>query len=178
MSLLVKHVLFPVVFGMALVACGGEEHSDLKEELNRIAKDLPRRVDPLPVVKPYEPVAYSAADLPDPFGPQKIELVTKSATPITSKLKPDESRPKEPLEAFPLESLQMVGVLSQGKQSFAVVRADASLYRVKAGNYMGQNFGLITEVTENEIRLRELVQDPGGDWTERVSTLQLQETSK
>ena len=59
-----------------------------------------------------------------------------------------------------------------------MVRADASLYRVKAGNYMGQNFGLITEVTENEIRLRELVQDPGGDWTERVSTLQLQETSK
>jgi type IV pilus assembly protein PilP len=160
-----------------LAGCSGEEYGDLKEELNNIAKDLPRKVDPIPVVKPYEPIAYQAADLPDPFGPAKIELVTRSAPTSTSKLKPDETRPKEPLEAFPLESLKMVGVLQQGKQTFGVVRADASLYRVRAGNYMGQNFGVITQVTESEIKLRELVQDAGGDWTERVSALQLQEGS-
>jgi type IV pilus assembly protein PilP len=158
----------------ALAGCS-EDHGDLKEELNRISKDLPRRVEPLPVVKPYEPVAYEAADLPDPFGPAKIELVTKAAPSVNSKFKPDETRQKEPLEAFPLESLRMVGVIKQGKETFAVVRADASLYRVKAGNYMGQNFGLITEVTENDVKLRELVQDAGGDWTERASALQLQE---
>jgi len=66
-------------------------------------------------------------------------------------------------------------VLQQSKQTFGLVKADANLYRVRAGNYMGQNFGLITEVNENEIRLRELIQDAGGDWTERASTLPLQE---
>ncbi len=162
---------------LLLSACGGEQYGDLKEELKTLTKDLPRKVDPLPVVKPYEPVPYAAASLPDPFGPAKIELATKS-TPSASKLAPDMKRPKEPLEAYPLESLKMVGVLQQGKQTFGLVKADASLFRVKAGNYMGQNFGLITEVTESEIKLRELVQDAAGDWSERVSSLQLQEVSK
>jgi type IV pilus assembly protein PilP len=163
---------------LLLASCGGEQYSDLKEELDRMTKDLPRKVQPLPVVKPYEPVPYEAAGLPDPFGPQKIELVTKTANAAGSKLKPDEKRVREPLEAFPLESLKMVGVLTQGKQTYAVVKADTSLYRVRAGNYLGQNFGLITEVTESEIKLRELIQDAGGDWTERSSSLQLQEVTK
>ena len=162
---------------LLLVSCTGEQYGDLKEELNKLTKDLPRKIEPLPVVKPYEPVPYEAAALPDPFGPAKIELVTKSSIGV-SKFKPDQNRPKEPLESYPLESLKMVGVLQQGKQTFALVRADASLYRVKTGNYMGQNFGLVTEVTESEVRLRELVQDAGGDWSERASTLQLQESSK
>jgi type IV pilus assembly protein PilP len=167
-----------VVCAILLSACGGEQYSDLKQELERMTKDLPRKVDPLPVVKPYEPIPYEAANLPDPFGPTKIELVTKTAGTSASKLRPDEKRVKEPLEAFPLDTLKMVGVLQQGKQTYGVVKADTSLYRVRAGNYMGQNFGLITQVTENEIKVRELVQDPGGDWTERTSSLQLQEVTK
>jgi type IV pilus assembly protein PilP len=167
-----------LIFGVVLLAsCGGEQYGDLKEELNRLTKDLPRKVEPLPVVKPYEPVPYEAANLPDPFGPGKIELVAKTS-PSTSKLVPDENRPKEALEAFPIESLNMVGVLRQGKLTFALVKAGSNLYRVKSGNYMGQNFGLITEVTESEIKLRELIQDASGDWTERASSLQLQEVSK
>jgi type IV pilus assembly protein PilP len=161
-----------------LAACGGEQYGDLKEELSQLTKDLRGKVEPVPVVKPYEPVAYMAGELADPFGPTKIELVTRSASNAGGKFKPDETRTKEPLESFPLESLKMVGVLQQGKQTFGLIRADASLYRVRAGNYMGQNFGLITEVNDNEIKLRELVQDATGDWAERVSTLQLQETSK
>ncbi|OFZ71462.1 MAG: pilus assembly protein PilP [Betaproteobacteria bacterium RBG_16_64_9] len=160
---------------LALAACGGEQYGDLKEELNQLTRDMRGKVAPLPVVKPYEPVPYLAGDMPDPFGPTKIELVTRASGLGASKLQPDQTRPKEPLEAFPLETLRMVGVLQQSKQTFGLVKADANLYRVRAGNYMGQNFGLITEVNENEIRLRELIQDAGGDWTERASTLQLQE---
>ena len=143
-------------------------------ELNNLTKDLRGKIDPLPVVKPYEPVPYSAFDMPDPFGAAKIELVTRSAG-SGGGLKPDLNRPKEPLEAFPLESLKMVGVLQQSKQTFALVKADASLYRVKVGNYLGQNFGLVTTISENQIQLRELIQDASGDWAERQSALQLQE---
>jgi type IV pilus assembly protein PilP len=164
-----------VVLGLLLVACGGEEFGDLKAELKDKTKDLRGRIEPLPVVKPYEPVPYTAFDQADPFSSAKIELVTKSASTGGGGLKPDLNRPKEPLEAFPLESLKMVGVLQQKKANFALIKADAGLYRVKVGNYLGQNFGLITTITESQIQLRELIQDAVGDWTERQSTLQLQE---
>ena len=162
----------------ALAGCGGEQYGDLKEELNALTKDMRGKVDALPVVKPYEPVPYQVADLPDPFGSAKFDLVTKGASTSTSKFKPDETRPKEPLEAFSLESLKMVGTLQQGKETYALIRADLSLYRIKSGNYMGQNFGLVTEVSENEVKLRELVQDASGDWTERISAIQLQESGR
>ena len=164
-----------IALGLAVAACGEDQHQDLKEELKALTKDMAGKVEPLPVVKPYEPVPYKAFDAQEPFGPAKIELVTKSGG-SGGGIKPDLNRPKEPLEAFPLETLKMVGVIQQNKQTFALVRADASLYRVKAGNYVGQNFGLVTGITEIQLQLRELVQDAAGDWTERVSTLQLQES--
>jgi type IV pilus assembly protein PilP len=168
-------VLFAVALALLLAACGGEEFGDLKAELKDRTKDLRGNIPPLPVVKPYEPVPYKAFEMPDPFSTAKIELVTKSASTGGGGLKPDMNRPKEPLEAYPLESLKMVGVLQQKTANFALVKADRGLYRVKVGNYLGQNFGLITGITESEIQLRELIQDAAGDWTERQSTLQLQE---
>jgi len=173
-----RAILLAALGSVLLAGCDGEQYGDLKEELNGLTREMRGRVEPLPVVKPYEPVPYQVAELADPFGPAKIEMVTKGAANSTSKLKPDESRPKEPLEAFALESLKMVGTLQQGKQVFALIRAEASLYRIKSGNYMGQNFGLVTDVSENEVKLRELVQDPAGDWTERVSSIQLQEAAR
>jgi type IV pilus assembly protein PilP len=169
-------IALAATLALLLVACTGEEFGDLKAELKEKTKDMRGRIEPLPVVKPYEPVPYKAFDQPDPFSAAKIELVTKSAgTGSGGGLKPDLNRPKEPLEAYPLESLKMVGVLQQKKASYALVKADAGLYRVGVGNYMGQNFGLITLINDSQIQLRELIQDAVGDWTERQSTLQLQE---
>jgi len=169
-----KHGL-AIMLALFLAGCAGEEHQDLKEELKKLTADMRGKVEPLPVVRPYEAVPYKAYDLPDPFGAAKIELVTKAAASTGGGLKPDLNRPKEPLESFPLESVKVVGVLQQGKDAFALVRAEGSVYRVKAGNYLGQNFGLITSINETQVQLRELVQEAGGDWAERVSTLQLQE---
>jgi type IV pilus assembly protein PilP len=120
-----------------LAACSGDEHQDLKEELKNLSKDLRGRIDPLPVVKPYEPVPYRAFELPDPFGSAKIELAIAAASKSKGGANaPNAVRPKEPLEAYPLESLKMVGTLSQKGVTFALVRADSSVYRVKAGNYL------------------------------------------
>jgi len=161
---------------LLLAGCGTDEHQDLKEELKNMTKDLRGHIPPLPVVKPYEPVPYRAFDLPDPFGPAKIALATGAAAKAKAGLNaPDANRPKEPLEAYPLESLKMVGMLSQKGVNYALVRADSSLYRVKVGNYLGQNFGVITAITDNQIDLKELVQDASGDWTERKVALQIVE---
>lgn len=165
-----------IVTVLLLAACGADQHQDLKAQLNAMTKDLRGHIPPLPVVKPYEPVPYQAFDLPDPFGPAKIQLAVGAATKGKGGTNaPDTRRPREPLEAYPLESLKMVGTLSQKGVDYALVRADNNLYRVKVGNYMGQNFGIITGITGNQINLKELVQDASGDWTERKVSLELLE---
>lgn len=162
-----------LVVPIALLALGGcsSELDELKAFVRDSDKGLPRRVEPLPAVKPFEPFAYEGFDLPDPFKPRKLTPPKEGGGGIA----PDLNRRKEPLEAFPLEQLKMVGTLQQGKDMYALVRADKTLYRVKKGNYMGQNFGLITEVTEQDIKLKEIVQDSAGDWAERQSVLPLLE---
>ncbi len=164
---------------LALAACGGEQFGDLKQELNQLTKDLRGRVDPLPQVKPYEPVPYTAFDAIDPFKAARLDVVASgSAMAGASGIKPDVNRPKEALEAFPVETLRMVGTLTQNKVTFGLVKAGTNLFRVKKGNYMGLNFGVITAIDETEIKFKELVQDGGGDWIERVSSLQLVEAQR
>jgi type IV pilus assembly protein PilP len=149
--------------------CGRDPNQELRQWMDDQAKTMKGKVDPLPVVRPYVPFAYNAFDLPDPFKPRKIEP-TRSG----SKLAPDLNRRKEPLEAYPIESLRMVGTLQQDKAVYALVRTnDRNVYQVRVGNYMGQNFGVVTGISEGEIKLRELVQDSSGDWTERQSRLLL-----
>jgi len=166
-----KRLVLPIAAAMLAAGCGSQM-DDLKKFVRDSDKNLPRRVEPLPSVKPFEPFAYEGFDLPDPFKPRK--LAAPKEGPGTG-VAPDLNRRKEPLEACPLDQLKMVGTLQQGNDTYALVRADKTLYRVKKGNYMGQNFGLITDVTDSEIKLKEIVQDSAGDWTERQSVLPLLE---
>jgi type IV pilus assembly protein PilP len=155
--------------GLALAGCGGESHQDLRAWMNEQGKGARGKLEPLPQVKPYEPFAYNAFDLPDPFKPRKIEPAKGGG-----RLAPDLTRRREPLEAYPLEALNMVGTLEKGRTVYALVRTpEKDLYQVRQGNYLGQNFGVVTGVSDAEIRLKELVQDSAGDWTERSITLQL-----
>jgi type IV pilus assembly protein PilP len=155
--------------GFALAGCGGESHQDLRAWMAEQGKGAKGRLEPLPQVKPYEPFAYNAFDLSDPFKPRKIEPAKG-----TSKLAPDLARRKEALEAYPLESLSMVGTLQKDKIVFALVRTpDKEVYQVRIGNHLGQNYGVVTSVADGELKLKELVQDGAGDWSERNSTLML-----
>lgn len=171
---------FILLTGVALLAaCGSEEQGELKQELAAMTKDLRGRVDPLPQVRSYEPVPYKGESMLDPFVPGRI-VVTQAAGSGGGGggVQPDLNRPKEPLEAFPLEQLRMVGTLAQNKDMYALVRAGSNLFRVKKGNYMGPNFGVITAIDESQINLKEVVQDSGGDWVERSTTVQMQEGKK
>jgi type IV pilus assembly protein PilP len=158
---------------LASVACSTEEHGDLRQFVKESDKLPHGRIPPLPEVKPYEPFTYSAFDLLDPFKPRKIEPPKGSGT---GSLAPDLNRRREPLEAYPLESLRMVGTLEQNKLMYALVRApDNTLFRVRSGNYVGQNFGRIVDIAEASVNLKEIVQDSGGNWEEKDQALLLQE---
>ena len=168
---MIRRTAMLLVVGAMLASCGGESHQDLRAWMAEQGKGTRGRLEPVPQIKPYEPFAYNAFDLPDPFKPRKIEPAKGG-----SKLAPDLARRREPLEAFPLESLTMVGTLEKNKAMFALIRTpEKDLYQVRAGNYLGQDFGVIVGISDTEIKLRELVQDGAGDWTERTSSLQLQQ---
>ena len=160
---------------LALAACG-ERHLDEVKEFVKASDNLPRgRIPPLPEVRTQEVVTYNAYDLTDPFKPRQIQ--PPKATAVAGGIKPpDQNRKKEPLEAYPLENLKMVGTLQQKKEIYALVRTpDNRLFRVRPGNYLGQNFGRITDISESTIKLKEQVQDSGGEWKEEERALLLQE---
>src|SRR5687768_18533869 len=92
-----------------LGACGAEEHTDLKQELNQLTKDFRGRVDPLPQVKPYEPVPYTAEGQVDPFRPERIDVAGARTAPVASnsRIQKESDRPNEPLEAVPPEAIQL-----------------------------------------------------------------------
>lgn len=171
---MIRATLLTMTALLALAGCG-ERHLDEVKKFVQDQEKLPRSpIKPLPEVKPYEAVAYNAFDLVDPFTPRKIEPPKGSKT--GGGLQPDFNRRKEPLEAFPLESLKMVGMLYQNKVTHALIKTpDNNVFRVRAGNYMGQNFGRIVNVTESSVALKEIVQDSSGSWEEKDQTLLLQE---
>jgi type IV pilus assembly protein PilP len=160
---------------VAVAGCGSEQHSDLREFV-KASDSIPRgRIPPLPEVRPYEPFEYAAYDLVDPFVPRKIEPPKPTGLPGGIK-PPDPNRRKGPLEAFPLENLKMVGTLQQKKDIYALIKTpDNNLHRVKPGDFIGQNFGRITDINESAVKLKELVQDSGNEWKEEERTLLLQE---
>src|SRR5512134_3169174 len=131
-----------------------------------MTKDLRGRVDPLPQVRPYEPVAYQAESEVDPFRPTRIEIAVAGTggAPSGSTRGPDVDRPKEPLEAFALESIQMVGSLTQSRETYGLVQAGPNLYSVRKGTFMGPTLGVIPEIAEAPISLKELLQAGSGEW--------------
>lgn len=157
---------------LLLAACSSQQGDDLDQFINESGKNMKGKVDPLPSVTPYVPVAFNAdGTLSDPFVPRKA--MSKS----TSSLQPDTERPKDPGESYPLESLQFVGVLTKTKQQRVMLKTpDNTMLEAKVGDHIGQNYGLITTITDNEIQLKEIVQDETtGEWVERRTSITLQE---
>jgi len=165
---------------LALAGCGGGEHQEIQRWMADATKEMRGRVEKIEEPKKFAPYKYESDKQMEPFNPAKVSLVADDSKKGAGNGTPgpDMQRRREVLESFPLENLRMVGMLQQKGATYGIIKADANLHRVKIGNYMGQNFGIITNITESEITLKELVQDGGGDWVERVSTLQLQEEKK
>lgn len=162
-------LIVPLLASVLLTGCS-DQQQDLRDWMAEASKDLKPNLKPLPSIRQASVVAYQGSGLIDPFKPSKLEPDKKSAL-----FTPDANRRREPLEAYPLESLRMVGVMMKKGQVHAIIAVDKTLHQVKVGNYLGQNYGKITAITESDVSLKELVEDASGEWTERISTLQLQE---
>ena len=167
-----KPILSLLMATLMLAGCGGEEFQDLRDFVKNAGADMRGKVDPPPDMKPYEPFTYdNDTGLPDPFKQRKADARNAGRGGINQ---PNLDRPKEELEDFPLESLKMVGYLSQRGIGYGLIRSsEGKIYRVKAGNYIGLNYGQVVSVNETEMKIREMVQDSVGDWSERENALLL-----
>lgn len=164
-----------VVAALALSGCGAEL-DELQAWMDQQKREVKPNVPPLTPPKKFDPQPYAAADSVDPFSNQKLAVALKRDERAPSSLLAAElKRRKEPLEAYPLDSMSMVGSMNRLGQPYALLRVEGLLYQVKVGEYIGQNYGRILKVTETELVLREVVQDAAGEWIERNTSLQLVE---
>ena len=133
-------------------------------------REVKPNVPPLQPPKKFDPQPYTRLRRSSPFSTQKLTVALKQeARQPNSLLAAEMNRRKEPLEAYPLDSMTMVGSVAKQGRPFALLRVDNLLYQVKVGDYLGQNYGTITKITETEVALREIVQDAAGEWIERPS---------
>jgi len=161
-------LLLSLVFGLS--ACGGDA-DELDQYINKIKARRGGVIDALPEITPYETFSYVAdkQGIRSPFRPD-----TQQATGGTGGTRPDDTRSREYLETFPLDTLGMVGTLNMDDTTYGLVRtADGLIHRVIPGNYLGQNDGRITEISDSEIKLVEIISDGIGGYIERDAAVSL-----
>lgn len=171
-----KRILLGAVLVVALVGCARGITStpgdapNLEKWVAEVKARPAPPLDPLPVMQQFETFEYAAYALRDPFSTAFTDADSGSGP------RPDRQRRRQTLEQFPLDSLDMVGTLGKGAGIIALVMApDKVTYRVRPGNYMGQNDGRVTGVFEDRIELVELVPDGAGGWLERPASVALED---
>lgn len=165
-----------------LVGCGSSGEDELRVWMAEQRASTKPSVQPLTEPKKFIPESYTQEGAIDPFNQIKLTLALKrESSQVASNaglIAPEMARRKEPLEAFPLDSMAMVGSLNKSGSPTALIKVDNLIYQVKVGNYLGQNYGKVIRINENSIQLREIAQDATGDWIERSASLDLQEGKK
>ncbi len=170
-SLLIRRTLVVAVLATALTACGGDM-DDLDQYINEVKAKPGGRIEPLPEITPYEVFTYTAdaEGVRSPFIPD----TPQAAAGPGGGVRPDSERSREFLEGFPLDTLRMVGTLDMGQTTYGLVQtSDGLIHRVVPGNYMGQNDGRITSISESEIQMVEIISDGIGGYIERDAAISL-----
>lgn len=168
--------IFMPLLIVSLVSGCQKEKDDLQAYVDKVKSQQAADIPPIPVMKPYEPFAYAAEDLRDPFVPTVTELEEPREEILPDNgIKPDENRRKEVLENFALGELQFVGSLEQDG-TWALIRSpDGVIHRVTAGNYMGMNDGVIISVSDSTLTLKEIVPEGRGRYVERDTSISVVE---
>lgn len=173
--------VFALVVGL-LGGCGSSSEDDIRQWMVEERNQTRPKVAPIPAPKQFKPEAYTNASAIEPFSNQKLtQALKRDSAQVAANgalVEPELARRKEPMEAFPLDTMTLVGSIIKAGLPVALVVSDGLLYQVKLGSYLGQNYGRVTKISESEVTLREIVQDAAGEWIERIATLQLQERAK
>jgi len=162
-----------------MAGCSSSGDDELRLWMQSERNSIRPNVKPIPEPTKFEPKPYTVEHMLEPFSSEKLASVLRGAqsNPLLNAalIEPELNRRKEPLEAFPLDVMTMVGSMDRQGHLVALVKVDRLLYQVRVGNYLGQNYGKVTGITETEVQLREIVQDAAGEWMEQSTALQLQE---
>lgn len=162
-----------------LAGCGGDGTDELRQWMDEVQRQTPVSVQKIPAPKVFTPFIYAARSDLDPYDPAKMDAAfAKQEAVAKVGIKPDFERRREPLENFPLDTVTMVGTLERPGLKYALLRVDQTVFQAKVGNYVGQNFGKVTRVTDSAVEIREIVRDASGEWIERDAKLELQESDK
>jgi len=162
----------------ALAGCA-DSGVELQQWMQETKQQTKVSISKLSEPKKFIPFLYDSKSSIDPYSPKKLLIaLAKAQGNSNSILKPDMDRRREPLESFPLDALKMVGTMAKPGIVFALLQTDKTVFQAKVGNYVGQNFGMITKITDVNVLLKEIVQDASGDWVEREAKLELQENKQ
>jgi type IV pilus assembly protein PilP len=169
--------LVTIMLVMLLTACSSDDFSDLDKYIQEVKSRPKGNIEPLPEIKVVEPFVFKPDGLRDPFQP--LEKSTENnmlEAAVGNGIRPDTDRRREELEAYSLDSLRMVGTLTNQKGLWGLVKAkDGTIHRVQVGNHMGQNYGKIIRILEDKIEMMEIVPDKPGTWREQQASLALAE---
>lgn len=161
---------------LLVAGCSDSDVKEVRDWMDQVKKNTKVSVSPLSEPKAFIPFAYTAQDATDPFSANKLLAELARAAQANDRFKPDMNRRKEFLESYPLDTMTMVGVMQKGGVNYALLQIDKAVHQVRIGQRLGQNFGLVTAVTEDAVTVKEVVQDAGGEWVERPSKLELQDS--
>jgi len=167
-----------VVLAGGMAGCGDGGVQEVKQWMEQVKQNTKVSIPKLSEPKKFVPFTYDGRASIDPYNPKKLAIAFAKLAANSKGIRPDFDRRREPLESYPLDALKMVGTLQKNGHSYAVIQADKMVFQAKVGHHIGQNFGEITKITENEVELKEIVQDASGEWVERKAKLELQETKK
>ncbi|WP_426207547.1 pilus assembly protein PilP [Massilia sp. TWP1-3-3] len=174
-----RHALALLLGGALLAGCGGSDEAEINTWMAGVKAGTKISVEPISEPKTFIPFAYGVRDEIEPFDANKLLAeLARSANAIPNPLKPDTERRKEYLETFPLDGMVMVGTINKAGVNYGLIQIDRAVHQVKKGQKLGQNFGVVTGVADSAINVAERVQDAGGEWVERMTKLELQESKE
>lgn len=169
-----------VLVAALLAACSASNEAEIRQWMADVRQGMKPTTEPVPPPKEFTPYAYDSRGMVDPFDSQKVVMAVarqQQARAGSSSVRPDLDRRRETLEGFSLDQVRMVGMMRQSGTNVALVETNGATHLVRVGNYVGQNFGLVTRISETEVQLKEIVQDAAGEWVERPAKLELQESA-
>jgi len=171
----IQNILLLMIM-MTLSACFDAGDQDLRQWVDEVKARPATGIEPLPEIRPYEAFIYSAEHLRSPFQSARPEAIGElgSLESCGSNVRPDPNRVREELEDFALQSLQMVGSMSQEGVTWALIKQDSgSIHRVQIGNHLGLNHGQIVNISEQNLQLMETVPNGQGCWEARPMTMEV-----